>query len=110
MTVDAMRRVLDLVSEGRLSIEEAGPILDALDAAEPEKAERPAMDPSTPDAPARAVRIEVSERGRSVVNLRVPIALGRAAVERIPGLSEIGRGADPGGAQQWIQGIHRRDR
>jgi hypothetical protein len=37
---------------------------------------------------ARAIRIEVSDQGRKVVNLRVPLALGRAALDRIPGLSE----------------------
>jgi hypothetical protein len=36
----------------------------------------------------RAIRIEVSDRGRKVVNLRVPLALGRAALDRIPGLTD----------------------
>jgi hypothetical protein len=30
----------------------------------------------------------VTEAGRKVVNLRVPLALGRAALQRIPGLSD----------------------
>ena len=38
--------------------------------------------------PGRAIRVEVTEGGRKVVNLRVPLALGRAALSRIPGLSE----------------------
>ena len=38
--------------------------------------------------PGRAIRLEVTENGRKVVNLRVPIALGRAALNRVPGLSE----------------------
>jgi hypothetical protein len=35
----------------------------------------------------RSVRIEVREDGRSVVNLRLPLAIGRFAIDRIPGLS-----------------------
>lgn len=100
MTDAAQRRILDLVSSGRLSAEEASPILDALDRAETAStvgdtigraSARPAAGASkasSDDAPARAVRIEVSDKGRSVVNLRVPLALGRAALDRIPGLSE----------------------
>jgi hypothetical protein len=88
---DPIEEVLRLVSEGRLSAEEAAPVLDALEAArggeeddEPAAATRPQ---------ARAVRIEVTESGRQVVNLRVPLALGRMALDRVPGLSidNIGR-------------------
>ena len=90
MADDPIERVLRLVAEGRLTAEEAGPILDAL-------ADRPAPS-STPvgedaalpdDGPARALRIQVRESGRSIVNLRVPLALGRAAISRVPGISEI---------------------
>jgi hypothetical protein len=89
MPDDALDRVLRLVAEGRLTADEAGPILDALDdksrAAEagPDRiADRPI------DGPARALRIEVSESGRKVINLRVPLALGRAAISQIPGITE----------------------
>jgi hypothetical protein len=93
MPDDALERVLRLVAEGRLSAEEAGPILDALEA---RGAPAPTDDPAPTAAsatspgggPGRALRIEVVENGRKVVNLRVPIALGRAALSRIPGLSE----------------------
>jgi hypothetical protein len=92
---DALERVLSLVAEGRLTVEEAGPILDALDTrlGDAHSAATGSMpndaEGTTDDGtPARAVRIEVSEAGRKVVNLRVPIALGRAAVARVPGLSE----------------------
>ena len=40
------------------------------------------------DSPASAVRIEVSDAGRKVVNLRIPLALGRTALGGVPGLSE----------------------
>ena len=98
MPDDALESVLRLVAEGRLTAAEAGPILDAL------QGPRPATGPSTTtddprpaDAsaaspsggPGRAIRIEITEGGRKVVNLRVPIALGRAAISRIPGLSEV---------------------
>ena len=36
----------------------------------------------------RAIRVEVTEGGRRIVNLRVPLSLGQAALARIPGLSE----------------------
>jgi hypothetical protein len=91
MADDAFDRVLRLVSEGHLSAEEAGPILDAL-------ANRPPRPPDTPsprspgerdEIAGQALRIEVRERGRTVVNLRVPLALGRAAIGRVPGISEM---------------------
>jgi hypothetical protein len=90
MADDAIERVLRLVSEGHLTAEEAGPILDAL-------ADRPTRPPSPPDPmpspgddrPATTLRIQVRESGRSVVNLRVPLALGRAAISRVPGISDL---------------------
>jgi hypothetical protein len=91
MPDDALESVLRLVAAGRLSAEEAGPILDALQA----RPDRSSEDPRPADAaatspgggPGRAIRVEVTEDGRRIVNLRVPLALGRAAIDRIPGLS-----------------------
>jgi len=99
MTDDAMGQVLRLVAEGRLTADEAGPILDALDtraidddAPTTRTTGRPASGssskPSTDGGGARAIRIEISDHGRKVINLRVPLALGRAALDRIPGLSD----------------------
>jgi hypothetical protein len=91
MADDAFEGVLRLVSEGRLTAEEAGPILDALEQQrEPASRSRgaPAGQPGD-DTPARALRVEVTERGRTVINLRVPISLGRAAIARVPGISEV---------------------
>jgi SHOCT-like protein len=100
---DALGSVLRLVAEGRLTAEEAAPLLDALDrtpeggpAAAGGRATggtsgmpRPAT--STAERPAdgapTTVRIEVRDAGRQVVNLRLPLALGRFAVERVPGLA-----------------------
>jgi hypothetical protein len=93
---EAMDRVLELVAQGRLTAAEAGPILDAL--ARRDRDARPGgsrgsssgggSKASSDGSPARAIRIEVRESGRQVVNLRVPLALGRGALDRIPGLSE----------------------
>ena len=91
----ALEHVLRLVAEGRLTVEEAGPILDALDdrarqAGAPRSTAGPApTDTAAPaDAPARAMRVEVTEGGRPIVNLRVPLSLGLAAVTQVPGISE----------------------
>jgi hypothetical protein len=92
MPDDALESILRLVAEGRLSAEEAGPILDALEARTSSSATQDADTASDSDTrqrgPGRAIRLEVTENGRKVVNLRVPLALGRAALNRVPGLSE----------------------
>lgn len=92
MADESFVRVLRLVSDGHLTAEEAGPILDAL-------ASRPEQLGASPDpeaqprelggGPAQALRIEISEAGRTVVNLRVPLSLGRAALNRVPGISDM---------------------
>lgn len=90
---DTLEHVLRLVAEGRISAEQAGPILDALGAEEGGSGDAGPSEPragSTPSAtgsgPAKTIRIEVSDKGRKVVNLRIPIPLGRMALDRIPGL------------------------
>ncbi|MGH2408723.1 MAG: SHOCT-like domain-containing protein [Candidatus Limnocylindrales bacterium] len=80
---DALEALLRLVAEGRLTAEEAAPLIAALD--EP-PATRGADAPAAKGDLARHVRVEVTERGRSMVNLRVPLALGQAAVSYVPGL------------------------
>jgi hypothetical protein len=85
--------VLRLVAAGRLTAEEAAPILDALDASGARAAGSTARTsggapPTSSGGPGRAIRLEVTEAGRQVVNLRVPLSLGRAALQRVPGLSE----------------------
>ena len=98
MPDDAFDQVLRLVAEGRLTADEAAPLLDALErqggdasGATP-KAPVAADDATdrvrTDDRPARALRIEVAESGRTVINLRVPLSLGRAALDQVPGISE----------------------
>lgn len=100
MAGDPLDQVLRLVAQGRLTADEAAPILAALDEA---TARRPAPDgpafgarPATPPpgdrgpadrGGATSLRIEVRDGGRPVVNLRLPIAVGRFALDRVPGLS-----------------------
>ena len=102
-------------SEGRLTAEEAAPILAALDdragstggapVATPPPSAGPGSEPPggfgsnpppsfAPGDASRAergggpsiLRIEVRDAGRQVVNLRLPIAVGKFALDRIPGL------------------------
>ena len=115
MAADPLDQVLRLVAEGRLTAEEAAPILAALDeqasspAGRAERAgtarapSRPAASGSTrrparprwpgpttepgPGRPSSTLRIEVRDAGRNVVNLRLPLAVGRFALDRVPGLS-----------------------
>ena len=104
MEEDPLETVLRLVSEGRLTAQEALPILEALDGARGPKpgaapgssAPPPGFRPDAPSPPhaagaggstGRSLRIEVREAGHSVVNLRLPLAMGRFAIDRIPGLS-----------------------
>jgi hypothetical protein len=90
---DPLDRVLQLVAEGKLSADDAAPILAALDRnsrPDPGAGAAPAADPGTGQVPAstpRFARVEVRERGKRVVDLRVPISLGRFALTRVPGLS-----------------------
>ena len=85
----AFDRVLRLVADGRLTAEEAGPILDALDGTS-DAADEMTTDAAgrASDAPARTLRVEVTEAGRTVINLRIPLSLGRAAISQVPGISE----------------------
>ncbi|HYO44896.1 MAG TPA: hypothetical protein VES19_16985 [Candidatus Limnocylindrales bacterium] len=115
MAGDPLEEVLRLVAEGRLTAEEAAPILAALDdhpgagpgpvsgdgsasraGAAPKGSPRqeppggfgasPPPSFGTPSG-ATTLRLEVRENGRQVVSLRLPIAVGRLALDRVPGLS-----------------------
>jgi hypothetical protein len=93
---DKLATVLRLVAEGHLSPEEAAPIIDALgggrarqaaqpDAAASQPAEHGGVHVHAPEQ-ARHVRVRVTERGRTVVNLRVPLAFAEMALKAVPGL------------------------
>jgi hypothetical protein len=85
--------ILKLVAEGRLTPEDADEILNALnaanepEAAEPAAAHKPPQQARTQDGP-RHLRIQVTERGRPVVNLRVPMNIAGWASAYLPGLSD----------------------
>ena len=102
MTADPLEQVLRLVAEGRLTADEAAPILAALDEREPAGPgaacsargrpgrSAPGLRPGHDDSRGRGasvLRIEVRDHGRQVVNLRLPIAAGRFALDSVPGLS-----------------------
>ena len=103
MTDEALEGVLRLLAEGRLTAEEAGPIIDALGGgpAEARPGDPPSDAPSggrsdpgrggpdrRDDSPGRTLRVQVTEKGRTVINLRIPLSLGRAAISQVPGISE----------------------
>ena len=96
----AFEDILKLVADGRLTAEEAAPILDALSAASKATSQAArvvsaaqagagtdAGSGSTPAGAPRFARIEVRDNGKRVVDLRIPISLGRFALGRVPGLS-----------------------
>lgn len=99
MASDPLDQVLRLVAEGKLTADEAAPILAALDERGPKvsagDANRPGgataagagPAPEPPRRGASSIRLEVTEGGRQIVNLRLPLAVGKLALDRIPGLS-----------------------
>jgi hypothetical protein len=97
---DELATVLRLVSEGKLSPEEAAPIIEAFSRVP--GAPRSGIGPDRRPEPgvelprireggtvreARQLRIRVTERGRQVVNLRIPMAFANTALRMVPGLS-----------------------
>lgn len=96
MADDALDEVLRLVAEGRLSADEAAPLIDALLARsgseEPTDPLRPTDEPGersrSGEGPPRALRVQVTDGGRTVLNLRIPLSLGRAGFAQVPGISK----------------------
>ena len=86
-----VEEILTLVADGRLGPQEADALLAALDTDAVQEQEFE-WDRRDRDSTRRHARIEVTERGRSVVNVRVPMvpfSLGRYALAHVPGLSEV---------------------
>jgi hypothetical protein len=98
---DELSTILRLVSDGTLSPEEAAPIIEALSRApggstpsglqpggHPERGPRDASSSATASTEdgRRQMRIRVLERGRQVVNLRIPLAFADAALRMVPGI------------------------
>jgi SHOCT-like protein len=89
-----VEKILNLVAQGALTPEEADEILTALNrgpepAPEPEQGAQSGQSnrQAQQDGP-RHLRIQVTERGRAVVNLRVPMNIAGWASAYIPGLSD----------------------
>lgn len=94
---DELETILRLVADGKLAPDEAAPIIAAL------TERRPASRPDAGAARAsraeeasgvrdanrpQRVRIQVSERGRRVVDVRVPLAFATFAAQAVPGIPD----------------------
>jgi hypothetical protein len=84
-----------LVAEGRLTPEEAAPIIAALSARADSPPGPTPVPPPAPPPPGfvrgdrgRRVRIRVSEHGRKVVDVRVPLAFAAMAARMVPGIPD----------------------
>jgi hypothetical protein len=78
-------KILALVAEGKLTAAEADEILGALDKP---PADEPPATPPAPQGKTTHLRIEVTDGGRHVVNLRVPLNIAGWANAFLPGLSD----------------------
>ena len=96
--------LLRLVSEGKLTAEEAAPIVAALEeqdrvgaAADPARQSghaesRPRAEARRAGTPSEAlagrrIRVYVAEKGRQIINLQIPLAAAGFAIDQVPGLS-----------------------
>ena len=95
---EELEALLRLVADGRLTPDEAAPIVAALTgqagAARAPSAGALAKTSDGDAVPARVLpaaprqlRIRVEEHGRTVVNLRVPLAVAETALNMVPGLA-----------------------
>src|ERR1041385_5526665 len=91
---DQTRRVLDLLAQGKISVDEADQLLRALGESRESKDTSPSADAA--DTKPRFIRINVHKTGADGrrdkdVNIRVPMALLRGGIRLgtiIPGLGE----------------------
>jgi hypothetical protein len=82
-------KILRMVEEGALTAEEADQILATLAGPRPEATAPTAGEPATGDPDrARYLRVEITEGGRRVVNLRVPVNVASFAAGFVPGLPD----------------------
>jgi hypothetical protein len=98
---DELATVLRLVAEGKLSPDEAAPIIEALTTHDQRRTARGAVPPPSPvgsaagseprsggESRGRRVRIQVKERGRRVVDVRVPLSFAAVAARMVPGIPD----------------------
>ena len=96
---DELDAILRLVAEGRLTAEEAAPIVVALEEKARTDARKGAaggrVGGATPGRSGsahemlsgRLLRVVVVEDGRTTVNLQIPLAAAGLAIDQVPGLS-----------------------
>jgi hypothetical protein len=89
---DELEALLRLVSEGRLTAEEAAPIVAALQGKARMDGRTPADDkrragPAQEALSGRKLRIFVAENGHAVVDMLIPLAAAGFAIDQVPGLS-----------------------
>jgi hypothetical protein len=107
-----LEALLKMVAEGRITAEEAAPIVAALEERRGGGAGKPAAGPSggatepgsRDDASrsggdarrrgsaqdllaGRRIRVYVAENGRQVINIQIPLAAAGFAIDQVPGLS-----------------------
>jgi hypothetical protein len=110
---DELATVLRLVSEGKLSPDEAAPIIEALGRSAPSHAGKapgakapsgeppssaswrewlgfqgPGKGPIPGKGRGRRIRIQITERGRRVIDVRVPVAFAAVAARMVPGIPD----------------------
>ena len=96
---DELATILRLVAEGKLSADEAAPIIEALSLPPRRDADQAWAHSAHEDHAARhglhgegrerrRIRIQVSERGRRVVDLRIPLAFAAVAARAVPGIPD----------------------
>lgn len=78
---EELETILRLVAEGHLTPDEASPIIAAIT-----RAERAAADDDVDARLDAKLRIKITEGGRQVVNLRIPIGFVESALKFVPGL------------------------
>jgi hypothetical protein len=84
-----VEKILRLVEEGVLTADEADEILATLSRAHDDAgASAAASAPAGDDVRAGHLRVEITERGRRVVNLRVPVNVASFAAGFVPGLPD----------------------
>lgn len=89
---EELATILRLVAEGTLTADEAAPIIEALSlprpAGEGHEAHAARHGVGDDGGARRRIRIQVNERGRRVVDLRVPLAFAAVAARAVPGIPD----------------------
>jgi hypothetical protein len=100
---DELGTLLKLVADGRLTAEEAAPIVAALEERERMRGSRTADEQAAGHGPkagapsaegvltGRRLRLYVAQDGRVVVNMRIPLTAAGIAIDQVPGLSPDNR-------------------